>query len=170
MEYAIALGSNLGDREGNLREAVRRLGTLGSVTDASPVFETAPVACPDGSGAFLNAVVILESGESPEALMAALRAIEQAMGRPADRPVNAPRVVDLDILCAGAVALETPLVRLPHPRLHERRFVLEPLTAVRPSLVIPGLRRTVADLLAQLESDEPPLHEVRPAGWLMDDA
>ena len=166
LEYAIALGSNLGDRERHLRDAVGRLGRLGSVTAASPVFETAPVACPDGSGAFLNAVVMLESGRLPDGLMTALRGIEQAMGRPADRPVNAPRVVDLDILCAGDVVLETPLVRLPHPRLHERRFVLEPLAAVQPALVIPGQGATSAELLARLTSDEPPLREVRPAGWL----
>ena len=134
MECGIALGSNLGDRLAALREAVRRMsGGCGLVVAVSPVYETEPVDCPEGSGAFLNAVVVLESGLGLLELLRELQGIERAMGRPGERGRNAPRTVDLDVLYAGGETWRDAELTVPHPRIGERRFVLEPLAAVRPS-------------------------------------
>ena len=94
---------------------------------------------------------------SPHQLHAKTQQIEGQMGRPAERAVNAPRVIDLDILLVGSVTISSDELTVPHPRLCQRRFVLEPLAAICPDLKIPGEEKTVADLLDTLESSEPPL-------------
>lgn len=153
MECGIALGSNAGDRAGHLRAGVAALRTLGRVTAVSRVYETAPVDCPPGSGAFLNAVAVLEWEGTPEALLERLQAVETAQGREAVRPRNAPRTLDLDILYAGTVVRNPGPPVLPHPALHLRRFVLQPLADVRPDLVLPGHDEPVSALLAALPAD-----------------
>ena len=116
-ECGIALGSNTGDRLAHLRAAVAALRGLDPRLEVSSVYETAPVDCPDGSGAFLNAVAILTWTDSPAALLHFLRNTEVRLGRPAGRARNAPRTIDLDILYAGGAVLTGDDLTLPHPRL-----------------------------------------------------
>lgn len=156
LECGIALGSNAGDRLSHLRAAAAALREVDPRLEVSPVYETAPVDCPDGSGAFLNAVAILTWTDSPGALLRFLRSIECRLGRPADRARNAPRTMDLDILYAGGAVLTGDELTLPHPRLHERHFVLQPLCDLRPGLRLPGFTHSVRQLLSGLSGDGPP--------------
>ncbi|MDB6135246.1 MAG: 3-methyl-2-oxobutanoate hydroxymethyltransferase [Verrucomicrobiales bacterium] len=155
--YGIALGSNLGDRLSHLHAALGGLAQLGTVTAVSPVYQTAPVDCAEDAPLFLNAVLELSSPLPPEAVMEKLRELERGLGRPERRPWNSPRPIDLDILYAGDTVLETGGLTLPHPRLHQRRFVLQPLADIRPRLVLPGFTVPVRRLLDDLDSNEPPL-------------
>ena len=153
MRFGIALGSNLGDRAENLRLGIERL--LARVPDvvlsaSAPVYETEPVDCAPGTQAFLNTVIELEAPCSPQELHQHLKAVESALGRPEQRERNSPRTLDLDLLYADDVVSDDPVLILPHPRLHLRRFVLQPLAEIRPDLVLPKQTLTVAELLAQL--------------------
>ena len=144
----IGLGANLGDPGAALREAIEALAELPDSTlrTRSSFYRTAPIDAvgPD----FLNAVVHLETRLAPHALLAALQRIEQVHGR--QRPYrNAPRTLDLDLLLYGNEIIDTPTLTVPHPRLHERAFVLRPLAEIAPALNIPG-RGQVADLLGPL--------------------
>jgi 2-amino-4-hydroxy-6-hydroxymethyldihydropteridine diphosphokinase len=152
VECGIALGSNSGDRFANLHAALDALRAFDPALQCSPFYETAPVDCPAGSGAFLNAVAILQWNGTPPDLLDALRGIESSLGRPLDRERNAPRTIDLDILYAGDCVLDTAALILPHPRLHLRRFVLQPLADLRPDLVLPGFPQSVAELLAGIDA------------------
>jgi 2-amino-4-hydroxy-6-hydroxymethyldihydropteridine diphosphokinase len=154
MTAAIALGSNLpspyGPPEANLREAITRLATLGRVTAVSSFHATDPVGYLD-QPRFLNAAALLQTNLPPLDLLHQLLAIEHAMGR--DRvhtPPKGPRILDLDLLLYENQILQIPDLTLPHPSLHERRFVLAPLAEIAPTLVHPILHRTIADLLAHL--------------------
>lgn len=154
MRTAIALGSNLGDRLANLvagREAVLRIPGVLAPALHSRVYETEPVGTAPDAGAFLNAVIEIEFTGDPLALLAALRSIESALGRPTRHPRNAPRTLDLDILYAGDFVLNDDTLILPHPRLHLRRFVLAPLNDIRPGLCLPGQTHAIAGLLARLD-------------------
>ena len=153
MRTAIALGSNLGNRLTNLtagREAVLRLPGISAPVLQSRVYETEPVGTGPDAGPFLNAVIEVEFSADPFALLAALRSIESALGRPTRYPRNAPRTLDLDILYVSDLALNDDTLILPHPRLHLRRFVLTPLNDIRPDLRLHGQADTVAELLARL--------------------
>lgn len=156
MNFGIALGSNLGDRAENLRRGVALLRERvpGLVVRASaPVYETDPVECAPGTQAFLNTVIEVEASLTPRELHAHLQAIEQALGRPVSREKNSPRSLDLDLLYAGDLISDDPALILPHPRLHQRRFVLQPLADIRPDLVLPGQSVPVSRLLSQLSED-----------------
>ncbi len=157
---AIALGANLRSRWGEpphtLREAVRRLGQLGTVLAVSSLRETEPVGLRE-QPRFTNAAALLETDLPPLILIRSLLAVEQAMGRvrAADTPPKGPRVVDLDLLLyvdAGgkSLILREPELLLPHPAMHLRSFVLEPLAEIAPGLVHPELGATIAELLATL--------------------
>ena len=155
----IALGSNLGDRLGHLRIARERLLDLHEGTAAdflvSPIYETEPVDCAPGTAAFFNSVIELRTSLEPIALLEAAQSIERDLGRASRRPKNAPRTIDVDLLYLGDHVLADERLDLPHPRLLRRRFVLAPLAAIRPSLILPGETRPVAACLRDLDSPEP---------------
>jgi 2-amino-4-hydroxy-6-hydroxymethyldihydropteridine diphosphokinase len=165
-EVWISLGSNLGDRAGHLRLAAAALGALGEVTALSGVYETEPVGF-TGQPWFLNAVAGLRVSEeeSPERLLRELLAVERAMGRErggAGQIAKGPRIIDLDILLYGSRVLDSPGLRIPHPEMHRRRFVLEPLAQVAPEAVHPVLRRSALQLLRELPSEGPVVRRLAP--------
>ena len=153
LRAGIALGSNLGDRLASLRAARAQLQNLPVAEPpllASAVYETEPVGCETGAGAFLNAVVEIGFTGEPTELLAILRAIEQELGRPAAHEKNTSRTIDLDLLYCGSLRVDTAELQLPHPRMHERRFVLQPLAEIRPRLILPGQTESVVQLLRHL--------------------
>jgi 2-amino-4-hydroxy-6-hydroxymethyldihydropteridine diphosphokinase len=151
---AIALGSNLesrfGDREANLREAVRRIESLGEVRAVSSFYDTEPVGFVE-QPRFLNGALVLETELGPQELMRRLLGVEKAMGRVREGAVaKGPRVIDLDLLLYGDWVLWAEDLILPHPRMEERRFVLEPLAEIAPDWMHPVLGVTVLALLERL--------------------
>ena len=144
----IALGSNIGDRRLLLQEAVVRLSMeVGTITALSSFYETEPEGF-DSPHRFLNAAVCVETSLPPQELLAVTQRIERALGRTAKSSGGhyADRPIDIDLLMVGDTIIDTPELTLPHPRLHERRFVLDPLCEIAPTLQHPLLHRTVADL------------------------
>lgn len=153
----VALGSNLGDSVQILRQAMDRLETLSArPLLRSSLWLTTPVDCAPGTPLFVNAVVGLtpRPAETPESLWQALQALEQAFGRPAQHRRHEPRSLDLDLIAFGSEVRTGPGLILPHPRAHQRRFVLAPLAEIAPDLVLPLQQRTVQQLLQELQSDE----------------
>lgn len=127
----IGLGSNLGDREQHIHTALRELAEAGDirVVAVSRVYDTEPVACPPGQPRFLNAVAELATALDPHALLARLQAIEVRHGRTRSLP-NGPRTLDLDLLLYGDRVIDDPALTVPHPRMWQRRFVMEPLAEI----------------------------------------
>lgn len=159
----IALGSNLGERLSHLqaaRSALREIGTPGAAFLQAAIYQTEPLLCPPGSPVFYNTVVELDYAGSPLDLLGLTQAMEKSLGRRAAAVRNAPRVIDIDLLYCGQESIAAPDLILPHPRLHQRRFVLQPLAEIRPELVLPGQLQSIRHLLAALISDEPPLVRV----------
>jgi len=151
----VGLGSNLGEREVTLRAAVKRMRALPDteVSRVSSFRDTEPVGNLD-QPRFLNGAVELETALSARALLGALLELERAFGRDRNAgPPLGPRTLDLDLLLYGDQTIDEPLLTVPHPRLHERRFVLEPLVELDPDLEIPGQGSAQA-LLAGLHSDQ----------------
>ena len=147
---AVALGSNLGDRRAHLFFAVSALGGLLADMRVSEFIETAPVGVPS-QPPYLNGAVVGRCALAPAALLAALMRIETERGR--TRPYSgAPRTLDLDLVLMGDLVLRQPDLEVPHPRLRERRFVLEPLAAIAPGLTDPVTGRSMHELLRALES------------------
>jgi len=143
----VGLGSNLGDREALLRRAAELIGTarLSSIRETEPWgFEDQP--------RFLNAVAELDTGLTARRLLDRLLEVERLLGRERTGPRFGPRTIDLDLLLFGEETIDEPGLVVPHPRLHERRFVLEPLAELAPDVRIPG-RGTVRAALAGLQSD-----------------
>jgi 2-amino-4-hydroxy-6-hydroxymethyldihydropteridine diphosphokinase len=152
----IALGSNLGKSREVIRRAMERLqGLSGEPLMRSSLWETTPVDCPPGSSMFVNAVAGLRprSGETPESLIGKLQSLEKEFGRQPKRVLNEARALDLDLIVFGMEIRRTESLVLPHPRAHERRFVLQPLSEIAPDLILPGQTKTVKQLLAELQPD-----------------
>jgi 2-amino-4-hydroxy-6-hydroxymethyldihydropteridine diphosphokinase len=154
MRAAIALGSNLGDRLANLRNARDRIQAVDGVSGLmmqSAVYETSPVGCESGAQNFYNAVIEVGFEKSADALFEALQRIEQALGRERNDKRNVSRTIDLDLLYFGSQRRDDAALQLPHPRMTERKFVLQPLCDIAPDLRLPGQTKNVGELLAQLQ-------------------
>ncbi len=142
----VGLGANLGDRESTIRRAVELLPDVAAV---STLRETDPVGYLD-QPSFLNGVAALETELPPRELLERLLDVERELGRTREGPRFGPRTIDLDLLLYGETEIDEPGLTLPHPRMHERRFVLEPLAELDPALVIPG-RGSLRDVIAALD-------------------
>jgi len=151
----VGLGSNLGDRRGLIREALKRLGRLQGVRvrKRSRIIETDPVGR-TRQPRFLNAVAEVETRIEPSLFLRRLRAVERALGRVRHERWG-PRTIDLDLLLWGDRSMATPRLTLPHPRMAERRFVLAPLAELCPERRVPGTGRTVRSLLKDMENRAP---------------
>jgi 2-amino-4-hydroxy-6-hydroxymethyldihydropteridine diphosphokinase len=152
----VAIGANEGDPEQQVRAAINQLRKLSSgIFRASSLWESTPVDCPPGSPQFVNAVVELipAAGDSPELLLERLQALEGEFGRRPKQRVNEARPLDLDLIAWEDFRIASPLLTVPHPRAHQRRFVLVPLSELAPNLILPGQTQTVTELLANLPID-----------------
>jgi 2-amino-4-hydroxy-6-hydroxymethyldihydropteridine diphosphokinase len=167
MRTAVALGSNLGDRLANLRaarKAVTDLAGVGSPILSSPIYETSPVDCEPDAGKFLNAIIEFDYEGDPVEFLKKLREIEKALGRPLDHVRNMSRQIDVDLLYFGDTRIDNEQLQLPHPRMHLRRFVLQPLADIRPDLILPGQTKTIRELLAQVADSG----TVLPTDWKLE--
>jgi 2-amino-4-hydroxy-6-hydroxymethyldihydropteridine diphosphokinase len=153
MRAAVALGSNLGDRLHKLRAARKQIVELAGVQPpilSSAIYETDPVDCEPGARKFLNAVFEFGYKGNPLNLWKQLTEIEVSLGRSRDHARNVSREIDIDLLYASEMKIDDQGLQLPHPRMHLRKFVLQPLADIRPDLILPNRTKTVGELLAQL--------------------
>jgi 2-amino-4-hydroxy-6-hydroxymethyldihydropteridine diphosphokinase len=140
----LSLGSNLGDREINLRTAIEKLRTIGNPVAVSSFYDTEPIETASQPW-FLNCAVKLDTEKMPRQLIAAILALEQEMGRQRKQP-KGPRTIDIDVLLFGSSVIALPSLTIPHPKLHQRRFVLEPLAEIAPDARHPVFKRTIREL------------------------
>jgi len=148
----LSLGSNLGDRSANLNAAIGRLASLGEIKEVSSFYETEPVDF-TAQPWFLNCTVAIETELMPRQFLARLQAIEQEMGRRRTQ-FKGPRPIDLDILLFGTSIIDLAELTVPHPALHERRFVLEPLAEIAPEVRHPVFKKTMRQLRDALPSGQ----------------
>ena len=148
----LSLGSNVGDREGHLREALALLKANGRIVSVSSFYETEPVEFTDQAW-FLNCAAALKTTESPAELMVSILHIEQQMGRKLTQS-KGPRIIDIDILLFDDAILDSPALTIPHPAMHERRFVLQPLAEIAPDVRHPVLKKTIRELLDALPAGQ----------------
>jgi 2-amino-4-hydroxy-6-hydroxymethyldihydropteridine diphosphokinase len=155
----LSLGSNVGQREIQLREAIARLEAVGRVISTSSLYETEPVEMPVEALAekeqswFLNCALSLETNRSPQELMKVALEIEREMGRVRTQK-KGPRTIDIDILLFGDLVMDSPDLTIPHPAMHERRFVLEPLAEIAGDVRHPVLKKSVKELLKELPAGQ----------------
>ena len=153
----IALGSNLGDSQKIILEAMAQLQKFATTPILrSSLWQTSPVDCPPDSPKFLNAMVALSPhvGETSESLLEKLKTLEKEFGRATKKVLNEPRPLDLDLIAFSNETRQTPHLILPHPRAYQRRFVLQPLCEITPDLILPGQNKTAAQLLADLPAED----------------
>lgn len=148
----LSLGSNLGDRFANLNQAIERLRQLGKIANVSSFYDTEPIELTSQPW-FLNCAVKLDTEKMPRQLMAAILAIEQEMGRQRKQQ-KGPRTIDIDILLFGSSIIDIPSLTVPHPKMHERRFVLEPLAEIAPEARHPVFKRTVREMRDSLPAGQ----------------
>jgi 2-amino-4-hydroxy-6-hydroxymethyldihydropteridine diphosphokinase len=140
----LSLGSNVGDRAAQLRDALTRLSAVGRVAAVSSFYETEPVEFTEQPW-FLNCVAAVETEKTPQQLMATILGIEQEMGRRRGQK-KGPRSIDIDILLFGETIMHSNELTIPHPAMHQRRFVLEPLVEIAPEVTHPVLKKTIREL------------------------
>jgi 2-amino-4-hydroxy-6-hydroxymethyldihydropteridine diphosphokinase len=148
----LSLGSNVGDREQNLRDSIGRLGSVGRVISVSSFYETEPLEVTEQPW-FLNCAVAVETSKTPQEVMAILLGIEETMGRQRSGE-KGPRTIDMDILLFDGTIVDASTLTIPHPAMHERRFVLEPLAEIAPGARHPVLKRMVRELLDALPAGQ----------------
>jgi 2-amino-4-hydroxy-6-hydroxymethyldihydropteridine diphosphokinase len=148
----LSLGSNLGDRAANLRAALAQLDAAGKSLAVSGFYETQPVDAPDQPW-FLNCVAAIETEKTPQELLHLALKIEAAMGRLRMRK-KGPRNIDIDVVLFGDRVVDEPALKIPHPAMQQRRFVLEPLVEIAPEVRHPELGKTARELLAELPSGQ----------------
>jgi 2-amino-4-hydroxy-6-hydroxymethyldihydropteridine diphosphokinase len=152
MRAGLALGSNIGDRFENLRAARKAIVDLAKVSPpilASPIFETDAVDCEPGANKFWNAVIEIDFDGDAVELLQKLGEVEVTLGRPVNHPRNVSRKIDIDLLYFGDTTIDSEELQVPHPRMATRKFVLQPLSDIRPDLVLPGQTQPVRELLAR---------------------
>jgi len=150
----VGLGSNISDRLKNLslaRKAIFDLANVKPPVLSSAVYETEPVGCEPNADKFLNAVVEFEYEGNLTRLLEQFIQIEEILGRKRDHRRNLSRTIDLDLLYCGDQQINDERLQLPHPRLHLREFVLRPLADIRPDLILPGQKKTIRELLVDVE-------------------
>ena len=145
-----SLGSNVGDRLAILENACDYLADVFGGLHLSQLYETEPVGCPAGSPFYLNACVEVSTDMPPQDVLELCMRIEKELGRERNGVYGAPRTCDIDIIMYGELQLQSPTLTLPHPRAHEREFVLRPLCDIDPQLILPGHSLTVSAMLATL--------------------
>jgi 2-amino-4-hydroxy-6-hydroxymethyldihydropteridine diphosphokinase len=160
MTAYLSLGSNLGDRVANLRASITRLVSAGRVTNVSSLYETEPMELREQPW-FVNCVVELETQLGPQELLAAIQKVEAELGRTREIP-KGPRTIDIDILLIDSVVIEEPDLQVPHPTMHKRRFVLEPLAEIAPELCHPVLKKAARELLQDLGSENQEVWRLAP--------
>jgi 2-amino-4-hydroxy-6-hydroxymethyldihydropteridine diphosphokinase len=148
----LSLGSNVGERAGQLRNAQARLSAAGRLVAVSSLYETEPVEFTEQPW-FLNCVLELETEKTPQELMATILGIEQEMGRRRVRK-KGPRTIDIDILLFRDTEIDSPELTVPHAAMHQRRFVLEPLAEIAPEVQHPLLKKTIRELLDALPAGQ----------------
>jgi len=145
----LGIGSNLGNREKNIQEAVQKIGELtGTIINSSSIYETEPWGFSSGN-LFLNMVIEVETKLKPSGLLGRLLMIESILGRVREGKKYTSRIIDLDILLYNDKVMENKVLVIPHPRMHERKFVLVPLCEIAPDMVHPTLKKTIKILLEE---------------------
>ncbi len=148
----LSLGSNMGDKEDYIRKALKLIEDVDEIRKVSPLYQTEPMGFKDQSF-FLNCVIEVQTNSNPEQLLLFLKSIEQKLGR-INTVKNGPRIIDIDILFFDDFCIDKDDLIIPHPRLHERLFVLIPLMDVNPDVIHPLLKKTVRELFDIIQHEE----------------
>jgi 2-amino-4-hydroxy-6-hydroxymethyldihydropteridine diphosphokinase len=159
----LGLGANIGNREANMRMALRGLTRMARVEAVSALYETEPIGSIEDQPAFYNAVCRIETGLEPESLLRFVKALEHEIGRRPGGAPGGPRPIDLDILLYDDRVTESRDLVIPHARLSERAFVLVPLSDIAPDAVHPSSGKTVAELTQAVSTEG--VRKIKPAGW-----